>query len=320
MMDEQPKVNGDESLAELLRLAGPRPRIAGDVTARVRSAVHEEWQQQLAARRRVRRGIIAGVAAAAAIAGVFIVRMDEPAPVVPAARPPVARVETIAGSATATPADAKVQLLPSGETVIARTTVETAPGSTASLRWAGATLRLDGGTRLRLDSSRTATLHRGAIYFSSDKAGGQVVIRTPFGAIHDVGTQFEVRLAGDHVRIRVREGSVDLRRSGGATNAVAGMELVATASSATTASIPRTGEQWAWVERAAPRIVLEGMTLDEVMRRVAREKGLELDWRTAVGTRRLHGNVPLNPDEALEAAAAAAGVAFRIEGEKLVVR
>ena len=54
-------------------------------------------------------------------------------------------------------------------------------------------------------------------------APGAFVIRTPLGDIRDLGTAFEVRLRDETLRVRVREGRVDLR---GAV-AEAGTELIA---------------------------------------------------------------------------------------------
>ena len=267
-----------DSLAELLRIAGPRPKVSDDVKARVHAAVRDEWQDQVTRRKRRTRvlGVSGLSAAAAAIVGLLLLR---PAP-------------------------------PTG------TTIETAADSTRSMEWGSASLRLDAGTRVRLDSDRVATLEAGAIYISSNGTSG-VEIRTPFGAVRDIGTQFEVRLGADNVRVRVREGRVELR----GTVADAGTELIATKSSIEQRHISRSGEEWAWVERSAPPIVMEGMTLEELMQRIAREKGLQLEWKNpAAKAKRLYGRTPLSPDEALAAASAATGVSYTITSGTLSVR
>jgi len=269
-------IEDKDSLAELLRIAGPRPKVSDEMKARVRAAVQEEWQDEVKRRTRVRIIGATGLAAAATIAGFLLLR-------------PVPQTGT---------------------------TIEIASGSARSMEWGGASLRLDAGTRIRLESDRVATLEAGAIYFSSEGSSG-VEIRTPFGAVRDIGTQFEVRLSVDNIRVRVREGRVDLR----GTIAGAGTELTATKTSITTRDILRSGSEWAWVEGAAPPIVMEGMTLDELMRRVAREKGLRVEWKNSEAkAKRLHGKVPLSPDEALDAASAAAGVTCTIKNETLSVR
>jgi ferric-dicitrate binding protein FerR (iron transport regulator) len=283
MIDKE-KTNGEDALAELLRIAGPRPKVAEDVKARVRAAVHAEWEREVAKRRRTRIvTIVSTLAAAAVLGGVLLFR---PVP-------------------TVTP-------LPQ-----TGTTIETA-GEPTSIDWGGASLRLDHDTRIRLESDRVAVLTNGAVYYSSNRHSTGVEIRTRFGSVRDIGTQFEVRVDDTSLRVRVREGRVDLR----GTIADAGTELIATTATIEKKDITRSGPEWAWAERAAPPVVIEGMTLGEVVGHVAREKGLEIDWRADPGAKakRLHGRIPLSPDEALEAATAAGGVTYAIAPGRLIVQ
>lgn len=182
-----------------------------------------------------------------------------------------------------------------------------------SMAWNGGTLRLDRGTQLRIDAPREATLLHGTIYYANETPGVSVTIHTPFGDVRDVGTRFELRLSDDALRVRVRDGAVLLRDK----TAGAGTELVATRTSIATRKIATSGEDWAWIENAAPPIVLEGKTLDEVLRVIAIEKGLTLERSGPDQT--LHGELPLSVSEALDAATAAAGVPYRIEGDRLIV-
>lgn len=271
----------NDPIAALVRLAGRRPEVGAARTARVRAAVADEWRASTRRRRWTR--VAAAAAVAAAIGGVLLMRprTEAPAPV----------VERAAVRELTTPGDA-----------------------TTNVDWNGGTLRLDRDTQLRIDTARTATLLRGAIYYANDTPGAAVTIRTPFGDVRDVGTRFEVRLQRDAVRVRVRDGAVIVRD----TTARAGTELVADRTSIASRTIATSGEEWAWIEHAAPPIVLEGKSLDEVLRRVAIEKGLTLE-RTGPD-RTLHGDVPLSVGEALDAATAAAGVTYRIEGDRLIVR
>lgn len=292
----------EDPIAELIRLAGPRPRVSEERMARVRAEVHEEWQRGMRKRTRVRRFGLAAVAAAAVIAIVLIIPRERPTP----ATPPVivAHVQAVQGSANV----ALEQRLAEGALL------ETLAGSALSLNWNGATLRLGEGTRVRLDSARAATLERGAIYFDGHQSG--VVIRTKLGDVRDIGTQFEVRLSGETLRVRVREGRVDFRGE----IADAAMELVADRDSVQKNAIAVSGAEWKWIEDAAPPLRLEGMTLQDALARIAHEKGLpRLRLRGVDGNIRLHGSVGFTPDEALDAATAATGASYRIEGDTLIV-
>jgi ferric-dicitrate binding protein FerR (iron transport regulator) len=162
--------------------------------------------------------------------------------------------------------------------------------------WNGATLRLSPGTRVRVGED-IAVLEAGTVYYSSGTRTDQITIRTPLGDVRDVGTAFEVKLDQQGLHVRVDQGLVELR----GTTIGAGMSLFATATT---------------VEQL---ITLEGQTLREVVERVAKAKELSVRWETSARDAKLHGDVPLPLDEALDAATAAAGVRYRIEGKELVV-
>jgi ferric-dicitrate binding protein FerR (iron transport regulator) len=299
--------NERDPIATLVRLAGRRPEVAAGRTARVKAAVAEEWRTTIRRRRRVRIGVAAAVAAvAASFAGILLVR-SQPEATIPAAAPMVAHVLTIQGPSG----------LAAGQALRAGAQIDLPANGFASLEWNGATLLIDGGTHLRLESRDVATLQRGAVYYAGDAAVPGVTLHTVFGDIRDVGTRFEVRLRDDAVRVRVRDGAVEVR----GTTARARTELVATRTGITERPVSTSGDEWAWIERAAPPLLLEGKTLETVLRKVAEEKGLTLEWNGARDVRGvvLRGTMPLSAAEALDAATAAAGVAYRIEGDRLIV-
>jgi ferric-dicitrate binding protein FerR (iron transport regulator) len=305
MMDETGNTNSDDAIGALVRLAGRRETVPEDVAARVRAAVHDEWMQTIGRRRRTRWiGSAAAVAAAAVI--VFITRMTtspQPAPVAP-------RV-VVAGGQT------------NGAVIYANDVYEVANGNTASLAWGSATLRLDSGTRVRIASPSELTLERGAVYVDSNGAG--VLVRTPMGNVRDIGTQFEVRLTSDRMRVRVREGRVDLQRGAMTQTAGPGIELDADARGGVTPyRIAPNGAEWEWVLRAAPPIHLDGRTLAEVVTSVTRDEGLKPVWfdeaAQNAATMRLHGDVPLTPEEALDTALVASGLTSRTDGDRLIIK
>lgn len=301
------KEENEEQIAALLRMAGPRPRVSEERTARVRAQVYDEWRRGVRQRTRVRVFGVAAAAAAVIIAVLLVIPRQRPATVAPPAI--VAEVQTIRG--TTTPAVAPAGKIAEG------TWIETLGGSALSLDWNGATLRLDEGTRLRLDSARNATLERGTIYFDGHQS--QVIIRTALGEIRDIGTQFEVRLRDDTLRVRVREGRVDLRRGAESFVAGAATELIANATSVQRNAIAVSGAEWQWMEEAAPPLRLEGLTLREALTHIAREKGLRVQLRGVDGEVRLHGSTPFTPDEALDAVTAATSLSHRIENDTLIV-
>ena len=312
MHDEE---NNEAQIAALLRMAGRRPQVPADAAARVREAVHEEWLRTT--RRRTRNRVLMAIAAAALIAvfGVLLTRRPHFVPPTPNAAPQlVATAQVVSGSVVARDPDPRV--LGEASPIYMGASVETAAGSAAAFEWQGrASLRLAGGTLVHFHTPDVLTLERGAVYFSSTKPGRPIAIRTPRGDVRDIGTQFEVRVEGGDVRVRVREGKVELGRE----VAEAGIELNANANGITRRAIDTSGADWDWILAAAPPIALDG-TLAEVLGRVAREKGLTLRFADErLRTLTLHGNVPLTPDDALGDAVQAAGVRVKVRNGEMVV-
>jgi ferric-dicitrate binding protein FerR (iron transport regulator) len=293
----------NDAVAALIRAAGKRPSIDAETQARVRAAVENEWRATIRRRRFARVGGALVAIAAGASAVVWLLPQQTRTPAV---LPVVAYVESVRGDAD----------LLAGQPLRQGDEVQIPANATASIRWNEATLRLDGGTRLRFDGRTAARMRSGALYYSDQGADLTHTFQTPFGFVGDIGTRFELRLHDDSLRVRVRDGLVSLR------DAVAqgGQELIATHATIEQHAIATTGEEWSWIERAAPPLLLEGKTLADVLRVIADEKGLSLEWSDAsLGKVRLHGDVPLTTSEALDAATTAAGVAYRIEGTRLIV-
>lgn len=293
----------NDAVAALIRAAGKRPSIDAETQARVRAAVEDEWRATIRRRRFARvGGALVAIAAGASAVVWFLPQSAR----LPAVLPVVAYVESVRGDA---------ELL-AGQSLRQGMEVQIPANATASIRWNEATLRLDGGTRLRFDGLTIATMRSGALYYSDQGANLTHTFSTPFGSVRDIGTRFELRLREDSLRIRVRDGLVSLRDAA----ARGGQELIATHTAIEQHTIATTGEEWSWIERAAPPLLLEGKTLADVLRVIAEEKGLSLEWSDAsLGKVRLHGDVPLTASEALDAATTAAGVAYRIEGTRLIV-
>ena len=203
-------------------------------------------------------------------------------------------------------------------------------GDRASLRLTdGTSVRLDQGTRLRLISDSTMDLEGGAVYVDSPETGGGVEVRTTFGVVRDIGTQFEVRLdAGNEVALRiwVREGKILLKRDGESSEAEAGesLELLADGT-LERGTVPSHGPQWEWVLGIAPVPDLEGLDLASFLRWFRREGGWGLafeDPSLAVTSTEilLHGNGEgLTPTQAAAMVLQGSGLAYRLEEGRIVV-
>ena len=210
--------------------------------------------------------------------------------------------------------------------------LRTAPDSRVALRLPGGTsLRLDTASRAQILSSSAIELHEGAVYVDTGSPSGispGIEIRTLLGRVTEVGTQFEVRLRGDTMGLRVRDGLVSLERGGRTYRAEAGQQLVAGGEGhVVTREAPRHGEEWSWTLGIAPPFELEGRSLQDFLLWISSETG----WRVEYEERSiadhapqliLHGSVEgLRPDETPGAVLPTCGLRHRIvEGVLIVER
>ena len=301
--------NEDERIAALLKMAGPRPAVSPEVTRRVRLAVHDAWSDEIQKNSRKRTAMWAGVAAAAALT-IGIRLQLRPVAESTVAATVVAEVQLVRGAAS----------FAAGTVVKSGSVIATKAGGFATLNWhEHGSLRLAEDTVVRFDSTDAITLQRGAVYYASVNAKRTIAVATKFGTVHDIGTQFEARIASDSLRVRVREGEIRLADN----NATAGTELTASRDGVKRRSIPTSGADWNWVLAAAPPMMLDG-NAREVLSAIAREKGLKLTFidrslADSVAKMSLHSRTPLTPDEGLGAATTASNLAYRISGDTLTI-
>lgn len=335
--DLEPGAEGDR-IGRLLRWAGPRPVAPSERAGRVRIAVRADWLETVAGRRRRHTIRWAGTVAAAAAATAFLVASPpgwlRRAPEPPAVGAPVGRAAVVQGlvwrlaAPDSTGAD-KARLQPDDQ-VAAGDTLESDAGGRMALRLAaGSSLRLDVDSRIRVLSERVFRLERGAVYLDSGLEAGTsspVEIVTPLGSVFDIGTQFEVRVLPQALRVRVREGAISLASGAERHETVAGTELsLSSAGAVARRSVPTGGPTWDWVLEIAPSFELEGASLDAFLRWVSRETGRDIHFsdgalEEAARGVVLHGSAAgLRPDQALEAVLPTCGLAHTLADGAVLV-
>ncbi|MCB1036333.1 MAG: FecR domain-containing protein [Acidobacteria bacterium] len=327
-----PEGKRDAELAALLRTAGPRPLPPAEDKEIVKAAALAQWQWTVRLERRRKRFRQGAMVLAAAAALAFVAFQ----PVVRSvlgfgAAESLGTVElawgrVLAGSGPeATALVAGSELLAGG---VVETEAEMEPASRAVLQLAGgSTLRLDAGSRLRLLGGQNLALDRGALYVDSGPDGAAVEIHTPFGEVRDIGTRFEVRLEDEGaLRVRVRDGEVELRHGSETHRAGAGEEMVQQAGGSLRRSrIEAYSPVWAWVGEALPPFRIEGRTLDEFLTWASHEGGWELRYstpelRSEASRAQLFGSVEgLTLDQALSAMLAGSALTFQLERGVLLV-
>lgn len=316
----------EDVTAQLLRLAGAPPDPPAERTARVREAVHGEWR--VGRRRRMIRRAAAtawlGVAATLMIA-VWMNRQ----PSVVAPRDVVATGQRVQGRPQIVrPREraAAPQLLTVSTSIYADDVIETDGGSRAALQVAdGSSLRIDRSSRVRFLAPAVIEVTAGAVYVATTDGSHGFEVRTAMGALRDLGTQFEARLAGSSLRLRVRAGTVEILRGPGVATAAAGTEAMVTTSGIAVRHVPSYGSEWAWTTDVAPSFTIEGRPLHAFLEHTVAEEGWTLryaDREVADAARRiiLHGSVDgLRAEDALGVALATSRLQYRLDAGELFV-
>ncbi len=320
----------DQDIAQVLKAAGSREKPPAAVEQAVRDGLRAEWRELVAESRRVRRrrvgfALAAGLAVAAVGAWLAAPQLgrrgDEFGSVTIASGDVHIKTGFFGGWSPAAPD----QVLMTGQAV------ETGVDGHAALGLPGGlSVRLDVGTRANLASATEIVLESGALYVDADPASStaaRLAVATPAGLVRHVGTQYEVRLLGSGVRLRVREGRVEWQSKAGAVAQGYGGEQLTIAGDG---SVEREntalyGDSWDWIGAATPGLELEGLRLSDFLAWAARELGSEVQFDRPETAREaesivLHGSVSgLTPEQALEAVLATTRVQASISAGLIAV-
>jgi len=328
----------DATMERLLRLAGPRTPVPGDIAARVYERVHREWQasskppdgarvyrharrewQKGAVRQRFRRWALPVALAASVVLAVTL--FLQPPPSAPG-RIAIGIVARVAGNAGALPAI--------GETVYAGDVLETGAAQKLSVVINNAeSLRLDQNTMLAVVAKDEFRLESGRVYADTGNfmyRDGGLVIHTTMGTVTDVGTQFAVQVAAERLDVAVREGRVDVSHGANEFVAVAGERLqIGSDVEPTVAAVEPHDPFWDWTASLAPVFDIENKSLLDFLRWAARETGRELvfednELRMSAMRTDLHGSVAdFDPIQAVESVLAATNFRYRIQADRIVI-
>jgi hypothetical protein len=324
-----------DDLATLVKLGGPRAAPPASRAARVKAALHTHWRSEV--RRRTRRRntwLFAAMAAASAV--IAAVALDIPSRFV--GTPPVAtaafRVESVVQPVwvrdAAAPGAQPARLEVGNAIPVASELATEGDGRIAVRSESGHSVRLDVSTRVRIVSPVAVALDRGKIYVDSgirpDRTGAPLEIHTPFGIVREMGTQFEVRVRDDAVRIRVREGSVQMDADRGTYSVAVGTEFELDDRGVPNWSdAPPHGSEWDWLSSIAPVFDLEGSSARAFLEWVSRERGWTLRFADEQVGRSaaeivLRGSIEgLTLDQALDAVLPTCQMVHRVENGTLVV-
>lgn len=316
-----PQESADAQIERALTDALRADPLSPDAVARIRASALSEWQRATgpaAAPLRSRRGTWASIAAAAVVITLAAFWYLRPVPESAAfgmvARSDVGEVEVRFGLLRHGP-------LKVGDTLRVGNTLATQGPALISL-YSGGTLRVAANTVMTLTGGTQVALDRGQIYVDlppGTSAATPFRVTTRVGTIEHVGTQFEVLSNDRLVRLRVREGRVQLQNRAGAVVIEAGTELTAGLDGELLRRpIPAYGRDWLWTAALAPDYEIEGRPLLGFLEWAGRELGRAVKFSDAhareVAERTiLHGSVRgRDPLDALTTVLATTSLSYEI--------
>jgi len=273
---------GKDDVGHLIRDAGAREAVSAERFAAARARVAHHWRGVVDEQRKPRPAYsIWYVSTAAAVAVAALVLQLLPPSQVPVSHVPAATVNRIIGDVKVN--DARVVL---GTTITSGSTIDTgADGMLALDLTSGQSLRVGSNSLISATAGNHFSLLNGRVYVDSGpgSAGTPVFIETPFGTATDVGTQFQVLVDPESLKIGVREGLVELNRKDGAATTISLGTLltVSAGQQAIVETITADDAIWEWTAAIAPNFETDGATLSDYLAWYTRQAGVELRWLDA---------------------------------------
>lgn len=320
---------GRDVLGELIGVVGHRYTPPREDYQQILMAARSAWQQSL--RHRRKRRLIMSIAAAAlltaAVAGTALFRAISHSPPQLIASAVVARGEV----RVLLPGEHAWRLSGEGADISSGTRLQTgARGSVAVRLRNGTSVRVSHDSELAFESDAVLRLESGIVYVDTGahRSSGTLRVDTPIGSIRDLGTAFEVRTTDDAVRIRVREGRVQLEASGtpARLEGRAGEEIELNRQGRLRRhGFSRSDPAWQWAAALAVAPQIEGQRLLQFLAWVSHETGRQLRFQgpaieARAGTIVLHGKADgLAPLDALALVLSTTDLDFVLPSDEVIV-
>lgn len=310
--DNHTQKNTDKLFESLFEHAASRPKPPADDETRIREQLHAQWQAITNKRRR--RRWVTGLAVAASVVVVSFVSIsvfNQSTGPIPSTE--LASVDKVDGRVTAALSSGAVLTVEFDRSLQSGSLLTTAYGARVALRWnGGESIRLDENSRLRLISDSEVELINGRVYIDSHAdmqkgiEGDSLAIKTAFGTVRHIGTQYITSLTREQVAVTVRRGSVLVMDNGHETIAKSGQQLsISSDGEIAYTPIKSYGENWLWVQEISPDFNLDARSVADFLNWVSNESGHPLSYGSAVAESLaadtvMHGTVNLQPMRALE--------------------
>lgn len=322
--ETQDRHNGPDLVASLIRAAGRRTVPPIDAYQQVLTAATAAFREKSAKRRGRNWMLLAAAASVAALSVALLLQWNATS-----TQAQIATVARVIGAVELETAGGWKPMTRVGGSLGSGASLRTLAGGSLALEFAGgASLRLAAATEVQMDGPRRVLLRTGTLYLDNKgSVGTGYQIETPAGTARDVGTQFELHVAGNALRLRVREGRVEVDRAGHLVSGSAGEQLeIDVLGGVMRSTISATDAAWQWTEAVAPAPDIDGQPVTVLLDWVARETGWRLHYESAAVEARaanviLHGNIRhLAPLAALDVMLATTDLEYALVGDTMEVR
>jgi len=311
--------NSDDTVSTLMNLAGPRSAIPVDIEKRVYGTVHQHWRSATKTRRIRQWAVPASLAATILLVFAFGIRTPDIAPQT------IGTIAFVVGEPGSTNQEFNI-----GDAVFAGNNIETGSDAGVSITLADAiSVRIAGGSSVRLDKADEITLLQGRIYADSGERiyrDRHLTINTPNGSATDIGTQFSVTSEGDRMSVAVREGRVDVSHEQSVITAEAGNKVVLqTGTDVVIDQVAPYDPSWNWASSLAPDFDIRNRSLLDFLKWAARETGKTLqftndDVRMAAMRTQVVGSISnFTPNEAVEAVLSTTQFDYEIDEQSIKI-
>ncbi|MDH3552659.1 MAG: FecR family protein [Gammaproteobacteria bacterium] len=324
-------MRGDKAIEELLEHAAPRSTPPTEHESMVRDAVYAEWRA-VTGRVRMRQRMTFFAVAATVLLGIAV--SFNALQVTDVQSVQVATISKSHGSIYLLGDQSVLNQVTDLESISAGEVIVTGEDSGIGLEWGnGGSLRIDKNTRIRFTSEDSVYLESGRIYFDSRPSqlvaaitGSGLEITTDHGSVRHLGTQFMTYADTERLSVSVREGEV-------AVDGVYVEEAVAVKGQRLTVSggarpvvvnINGYGEAWDWIENTAPSADVDGKSVDEFLKWVGRETGLQVSYESSAAEQKardgiLKGSIDMSPRDELRFRMSGEDLDYRIDGGTIYV-
>jgi ferric-dicitrate binding protein FerR (iron transport regulator) len=315
----------DAVVRDLLRQ--PRPvAVDAERARRVRAAVHAAWKDAADGAHNWKRNFALAAAAvlvfAIALALVNRLREREASQSAPIASTLFVTSEVVLEH------DGQARSGGAGDGLTPGTRIATNGGHAAIALANGVELRLDSNTDMTLDTEGRLSLASGALYLDSSRRtrppeSVEIVARGT--VIRDIGTRYEVRVSDQELRVRVRDGRVEVSSAFGMREADRGDQVSVTSSGILSGRASTSGADWDWIVRATRPPQLEGRPLAEFLAWAEREGGRPIRFADPALERAnaatiVYGEIErLTVEEALDVVLTSCGLARRSDADVITI-